>query len=69
MAVIHGRMPFVIPPESFDAWLDSGNHDTERLATLLCPFHLDEMTAYPVRTLVNNVRINSSRFVEPLAIA
>ena len=63
MQVIHDRMPVVIPPESFDLWLDPTTKDVSRL---LRPFHPDEMTAYPVSTLVNNVRNDSSKCVEPL---
>jgi putative SOS response-associated peptidase YedK len=67
MSGIHERMPVVIPPESFGVWLDPGNRDAGKLAKLLRPFHPDEMTAYPVSTLVNNVKINSSGFIEPIA--
>ena len=65
MRAIHERMPVVIPPESFDIWLDPDIHDPGRLARLLRPFQSDEMTAYPVSTLVNNVRNDSAGCVEP----
>ena len=58
-------MPVVIPPESFDIWLDPAVKDVGRLSKLLRPFHPDEMTAYPVSTLVNNVRNDSAGCVEP----
>jgi putative SOS response-associated peptidase YedK len=66
MLVIHDRMPVVIPPESFDTWLNPAEHDAGTLTRLLRPFHPDEMTAYPVSTLVNNVRNDSARCIEPL---
>jgi len=65
MRAIHDRMPVVIPPESFDIWLDPDIHDSGKLTRLLRPFHPDEMTAYPVSTLVNNVRNDSAGCVEP----
>ena len=65
MLAIHDRMPVVIPPASFEIWLDPEIHDPGRLSRLLRPFHPDEMTAYPVGTLVNNVRNDSARCVEP----
>jgi putative SOS response-associated peptidase YedK len=68
MLAIHDRMPVVIPPESFDIWLDPDIHDPGRLARLLRPFHPDEMTAYPVSTLVNNVRNDSAACIEPVAM-
>lgn len=65
--VIHDRMPVVIPPECYDVWLDPTEHDVAKLARLLRPFHPDEMTAYPVSTLVNSVKVDSARCVEPLS--
>jgi putative SOS response-associated peptidase YedK len=66
MRAIHDRMPVVIPPESFQIWLDSDIHDHGMLSRLLRPFQPDEMTAYPVSTLVNNVRNDSPKLVDPL---
>ena len=63
MRAIHDRMPVIIPPASFDRWLDAGAHDVGRL---LRPFDADEMTTYPVSTLVNSVRNESEKCVEPM---
>jgi putative SOS response-associated peptidase YedK len=60
------RMPVVIPPESFEVWLDPAEHDVGKLSRLLRPFHPDEMTAYPVSTLVNNARVDKAECVELL---
>jgi putative SOS response-associated peptidase YedK len=68
MLAIHDRMPVVIPPESLAVWLDPAEHDPGKLARLLRPFHPDEMTAYPVSTLVNNVRNDSAACIEPVDI-
>jgi putative SOS response-associated peptidase YedK len=68
MLAIHDRMPVVIPPESFAGWLDPAANETGRLSRLLRPFHPDEMTAYPVSTLVNNVRNDSAGCIEPVEI-
>lgn len=67
MMAIHERMPVVIPPESFAVWLNPAEHAVEKLSRLLRPFHPDEMTAYPVSTLVNNVKMDSAKCVEPQA--
>ncbi|MGB8853737.1 MAG: SOS response-associated peptidase [Pirellulales bacterium] len=69
MMAIHERMLVVIPPESFGDWLDPGEHNVDKLSRLLRPFHPDEMTAYPVSRLVNNVRQDSAKCVEPLEVA
>jgi putative SOS response-associated peptidase YedK len=68
MLAIHDRMPVVIPPESFAVWLDPEIHDPGKLARLLRPFHPDEMTAYPVSTLVNSVRNDLATCIEPVEI-
>ncbi len=62
MRTIHGRMPVILPPASFDRWLDAGSHDVR---PLLRPFDADAMTLYPVSTLVNSVRNESAQCVEP----
>src|SRR5690606_3917280 len=51
---IHHRMPVVIPPESYDLWLDRDIDDPEALLPLLRPSPEDEFRAYPVSTFVNN---------------
>jgi putative SOS response-associated peptidase YedK len=58
LARIHNRMPAIIPPEAFDAWLD---HDVEpaRLLPLLAPYPSEEMRAYPVSRRVGNPRFDS----------
>jgi len=58
----------VIPPECFAVWLDPAEHDPGKLARHLRPFHPDEMTAYPVSTVVNNVRNDSATCIEPVGI-
>ena len=66
MIAIHERMLVVIPPKSFGVWLNPAEHDVGRLARLLQPFRPDNMTAYPVSTLVNTVQTAAVKCVEPL---
>jgi putative SOS response-associated peptidase YedK len=68
MMAIHERMPVVIPSESFGVWLNPAEHSVEKLSKRLRPFHPDEMTAYPVSTLVNNVKQDSAKCVPPLEV-
>ena len=67
MMAIHERMPVVIPPESFGVWLSPAERDVTKLSKLPRPFHPDEMTAYPVSTLVNNVKQDSA--ARPVCVA
>lgn len=54
--------------ESFGEWLNPAEHDVHTLSKLLRPFRPDEMTAYPVGTLVNNVRADKPECVQPLEV-
>lgn len=67
LADIHPRMPVVLTPDRFDAWLDPAHDDTDALLRLLTPPPAELLTAYPVSPEVSNVRNNSPRNVEPLA--
>jgi putative SOS response-associated peptidase YedK len=52
---IHRRMPVVLDPGSFAAWLDPLS-DAAALQAFLVPAPDDTLTAHPVSTRVNNVR-------------
>ena len=53
MADIHDSMPVILSPDDYDLWLDPEFEGKEKLQSLLRPYLADEMTAYPVSTLVN----------------
>jgi putative SOS response-associated peptidase YedK len=57
---LHDRMPAVIPPEHFAAWLDPRQRDPAKLLPLLRPFPVGLMECWPV-----SPRVNSSRVEEP----
>ena len=68
---IHDRMPMVIRPDRWDAWLDAGRTDADELRSLLAPAMnagegTSRLVAYPVSTAVNNVRNNGPELREPL---
>lgn len=67
MAAIHDRMPVIVPPESFDAWLDDEKGAEGSISNLLRPFDADLMLAYRVSTLVNSPRTDSAKCVEPVS--
>ena len=66
MAPIHDRMPVIIPPEQYGFWLDPEVQDETQLVRLLQPFSADEMTAYPVSTLVGSPKNDLPACIEPL---
>lgn len=54
MAGMHDRMPAILPAADYDLWLDPEFEDRAKLLSLLRPYPADELTAYPVSTLVNS---------------
>lgn len=54
MSEIHNRMPVILPPQAYNAWLDPGEPAPNQLANLLKPYPAQEMTAYAVSRQVNN---------------
>ncbi|WP_417685257.1 SOS response-associated peptidase [Roseibium sp.] len=52
---IHNRMPAILMPEDFDAWLDTGNIMVRDAAKLLRPAPEDFLKATPVSRRVNSV--------------
>lgn len=68
MAPIHNRMPVILAPTSYDQWLDPTFQQIDSLKALLSPYPSEELTAYPVSTLVNNPRNDTPQVLEPLSI-
>jgi putative SOS response-associated peptidase YedK len=66
LASVHHRMPVILPPETWDAWLDPGNTDTEALAALLVPARDDLLVCWPVDPAVGNPRNNHPDLRRPL---
>ena len=64
VAPIHNRMPVIIPEERYDRWLDPEKHGDP---DLLVPYPEEELTAYPVSTLVNSPAHDDARCVEKSA--
>jgi putative SOS response-associated peptidase YedK len=64
---IHDRMPLLVEPARYDAWLDPAHGDVDDLKRLLVPAAPGRLEAYPVSTAVNNVRNNGPELLHPLA--
>ena len=67
MAPIHDRMPVMLSPDRFDAWLDPGLTDPARVQALLAPWPADRMAAHPVGAAVGNPRNQGPALIEPVA--
>lgn len=64
---IHHRMPVILAPADFAAWLDVRDETHTAAASALLRSAPDEITAaQPVSTRVNNVRHDDARLIEPV---
>ncbi|MBK1698825.1 SOS response-associated peptidase [Rhodovibrio salinarum] len=62
---IHPRMPVILAPEAFDAWL-APESNLETAKTLLRSDPGEDLTAYPISTRVNAVKNDDPALLEPL---
>ena len=61
VAPVHGRMPVILPPYSWDAWLMGED-------VPLAPYPAGDMTAHPVSTHVNRPANDDPRCVESISL-
>lgn len=64
---IHDRMPMMVDRDRWSAWLDT-TAGADDLRALLQPAAPGRLEAYPVSTLVSNVRNNGPELLEPLPL-
>lgn len=67
MRPIHDRMPVIVPPAAYDAWLDPRNTGAHGLQPLLQPFDPALMRAHRVSPRVNSVRNDDAALMEEVA--
>jgi putative SOS response-associated peptidase YedK len=67
IAPLHDRMPVILPPAAWDAWLDPHERQAAELAPLLVPYPEDELETYEVSPLVNSPANEDPGCVAPLA--
>jgi putative SOS response-associated peptidase YedK len=63
---IHDRMPLMVERERWSEWLDPDPPSHDDLLGLLVPAAPGRLEAFPVSTLVSNVRNNGPELVEPI---
>lgn len=64
---IHERMPVILHPEDYDAWLDPKIQDPTAVLPLLKPYPVEEMEAYPVGPYVNSPKNDGPDCIRPTA--
>ena len=67
-AQLHNRMPVVLPPDVWPAWLGEEPADPAQLKSLLVPYPSDGMVAWPVSHLVGSVKNNDPSLIEPIVL-
>lgn len=65
MRPIHDRMPVILRPADYDAWMDPANMGSHKLLPLLKPFESTGMRVRRVSTAVNSPRNN---YVELISV-
>ncbi len=65
LAPIHDRMPVILDPPAFDAWLDPDSPPA-RVLDLMRPYPDDLMVRWPVSTRVNNSRHDGPDLRDPV---
>ena len=62
---IHNRMPVILPPSGYGAWLKEGENDLDLLHSLLNPYPSEEMAAFPVSKQVNSPQNDTPEVILP----
>jgi putative SOS response-associated peptidase YedK len=68
LAVIHDRMPLILPPHRWSAWLDPDERDADAVRALIEPPEPGRFVATAVSTLVNAVGNNGPELLDPLPL-
>jgi len=64
MEPIHDRMPILVAPDQWDAWLDPGNEDAAGLLAQIEPAPDELFSIHAVSTAVNNSRSSGAQLME-----
>jgi putative SOS response-associated peptidase YedK len=67
VAELHDRMPVILPPASWPAWLGETPTDPDELKELLVPYPSGGMVVWPVDRRVGNVNNKDPLLIEPAA--
>ncbi|HEX9929306.1 MAG TPA: SOS response-associated peptidase [Pyrinomonadaceae bacterium] len=68
LAPVHDRMPIIIKPEDYEAWLDPKNFDTDDLQKFLKPYPSYEMASHAVSRQVNSPSFDGEELINPVEI-
>jgi len=66
-ATVHNRMPVILPPDNWPAWLGEDPVKADELKSVLVPY-AGEMAMWPVSPRVGNVKNNDASLIEPVSV-
>src|SRR5271165_1523387 len=69
LAPVHDRMPVILAPETWRAWLGESTTDPDELKSLLVPYPAEDMVIWPVDKRVGKVANKDPSLIEPTAVA
>jgi putative SOS response-associated peptidase YedK len=64
MEPIHDRMPVIVAPQDYAAWLDPASDDVPALTALVRPYPAERMSARPVSTRVSRPENDDAALIE-----
>ena len=67
-AEVHNRMPAILPPTAWPAWLGEKETGDAALKGLLAPYPADRMAMWPVSPRVGNVKNNDPSIADPIKL-
>jgi len=65
---VHDRMPVILHPDEYEAWLDTDVRKLDLIKEMLRPYPAEEMTSYQVSTAINSPRSQGAELIERTAI-
>jgi len=66
-APIHDRMPVILAPQNYAAWLGEESATQDQLTSILKPYPADRMTTYPIAPQIGTAKNDSPLLAEPMA--
>jgi len=67
LAPVHDRMPVILAPKNWPAWLGESAADPEEIKSLLVSYPAEDMVIWPVDKRVGNVNNKDPLLIEPPA--
>jgi putative SOS response-associated peptidase YedK len=68
-STVSDRIPVILDPDGYDAWLDPGMKDVDSASELLKPLDARSMRCYPISIRINHVANDDEECPRPVELA